>query len=114
MKAVVPWPLGEADLLRGGAGDCAICDLAFRFPVQLFRAGHPGASTVRVLFADCLRRCPRCPARRTDEKNMRWMLAPAVVLGFLLITLYLGIRAASGRQRSVSEHVVAGRGLPLA
>lgn len=44
---------------------------------------------------------------------MSWMLTPAVVLGFLLITLYLGIRAASGRQRSVSEHVVAGRGLPL-
>ena len=44
---------------------------------------------------------------------MSWMLTPAVVLGFLLITLYLGIRAGSGRQRSVSEHVVAGRGLPL-
>jgi SSS family solute:Na+ symporter len=44
---------------------------------------------------------------------MSWMLTPAVVLGFLLITLFLGIRAASGRQRSVSEHVVAGRGLPL-
>jgi SSS family solute:Na+ symporter len=44
---------------------------------------------------------------------MSWMLTPAVVLCFLLITLYLGIRAASGHQRSVSEHVVAGRGLPL-
>jgi SSS family solute:Na+ symporter len=44
---------------------------------------------------------------------MSWMLTPAVVLGFLAITLFLGIRAASGRQRSVSEHVVAGRGLPL-
>src|SRR5437773_5866977 len=32
---------------------------------------------------------------------MSWMLTPAVVLGFLLITLYLGIRAGSGRQRSV-------------
>src|SRR5260370_40584662 len=44
---------------------------------------------------------------------MSWMLTPAVVLGFLLITLYLGIPAASGRQRSVSGHGVAGRGLPL-
>ena len=44
---------------------------------------------------------------------MSWMLTPAVVLGFLLITLYLGIRAGKGRQQSVSEHVVAGRGLPL-
>jgi Na+/proline symporter len=44
---------------------------------------------------------------------MSWMLTPAVILAFLLITLFLGIRAASGRQRSVSEHVVAGRGLPL-
>ncbi len=44
---------------------------------------------------------------------MNWMLTPAVILGFLLITLFLGIRAASGRQQSVSEHVVAGRGLPL-
>jgi solute:Na+ symporter, SSS family len=44
---------------------------------------------------------------------MNWMLTPAVILGFLLITLFLGIRAARGQQRSVSEHVVAGRGLPL-
>jgi SSS family solute:Na+ symporter len=44
---------------------------------------------------------------------MSWMLTPAVVLAFLLVTLYLGIRSASGQQRSVSEHVVAGRGLPL-
>src|SRR5260370_15040207 len=44
---------------------------------------------------------------------MSWMLTPASVLAFLLITLSLGIRAASGRQRSVAEHVVAGRGLPL-
>ena len=45
---------------------------------------------------------------------MNWMLTPAVTLAFLAVTLFLGIRAASGRQRSVSEHVVAGRGLPLA
>jgi SSS family solute:Na+ symporter len=44
---------------------------------------------------------------------MSWLLTPAVVLGFLGVTLYLGIRAASGRQQSVAEHVVAGRGLPL-
>lgn len=42
-----------------------------------------------------------------------WMLTPAVILVFLLVTLFLGLRAASGRQQSVSEHVVAGRGLPL-
>jgi SSS family solute:Na+ symporter len=44
---------------------------------------------------------------------MNWMLTPAVVVAFLAVTLFLGIRASSGRQRSVAEHVVAGRGLPL-
>ncbi|MBK9170265.1 MAG: sodium:solute symporter family protein [Bryobacterales bacterium] len=44
---------------------------------------------------------------------MDWMLVPAAILAFLLVTLYLGLRAAKGRQRSVSEHVVAGRGMPL-
>src|SRR6478736_3762734 len=44
---------------------------------------------------------------------MSWLLTPAVVLAFLGITLYLGIRAGKGRQQSVAEHVVAGRGLPL-
>ena len=44
---------------------------------------------------------------------MTWIWTPIAILAYLLITLYLGLRAAKGRQRSVSEHVVAGRGLPL-
>ncbi len=44
---------------------------------------------------------------------MSWLWTPAAILAFLLVSLFLGIYATRGRQRSVSEHVVAGRGLPL-
>lgn len=44
---------------------------------------------------------------------MNWVWIPVAILGYLLVTLWLGLRAARGQQRSVSEHVVAGRGLPL-
>ncbi len=45
---------------------------------------------------------------------MNWIWIPITILAYLLVTLWLGLRAARGRQHSVSEHVVAGRGLPLA
>jgi solute:Na+ symporter, SSS family len=44
---------------------------------------------------------------------MNWIWVPVAIMAYLLITLWLGLRAARGQQRSVSEHVVAGRGLPL-
>jgi solute:Na+ symporter, SSS family len=44
---------------------------------------------------------------------MNWIWVPVTIVAYLLVTLWLGIRAARGQQQSVSEHVVAGRGLPL-
>lgn len=44
---------------------------------------------------------------------MNWIWIPLTILAYLLVSLWLGVRAARGRQQSVSEHVVAGRGLPL-
>jgi len=40
-----------------------------------------------------------------------WLIVPVFVIGFLLLSLYLGIRAGKGRIHTTVDHVVAGRKL---
>jgi SSS family solute:Na+ symporter len=40
-----------------------------------------------------------------------WTIVPAVVLGFLIVTLVLGLRAGKGRIHTTADHVVGGRSL---
>ena len=42
-----------------------------------------------------------------------WVWVPVIVIGFLLISLYLGIRGGSGSAGTTADHVVAGRKLGL-
>ncbi|MGH9627039.1 MAG: sodium:solute symporter family transporter, partial [Bryobacteraceae bacterium] len=40
-----------------------------------------------------------------------WTIVPVVVLGFLLLTLAVGLRAGKGRVHTTADHVVGGRSL---
>ena len=40
-----------------------------------------------------------------------WTIIPAVVLGFLILTLIVGLRAGRGRVHTTADHVVGGRNL---
>ena len=42
-----------------------------------------------------------------------WVWVPIIVIGFLLISLYLGIRGGTGSSATTADHVVAGRKLGL-
>ena len=43
-----------------------------------------------------------------------WQIVPLFVIGFLMTTLYLGIRGGRGRIHSTTDHVLGGRTLGLA
>ena len=40
-----------------------------------------------------------------------WLIVPVFLLGFLLVSLALGIRAGKGRIHTTADHVVGGRSL---
>ncbi len=49
------------------------------------------------------------PSGNSIRMLNHWLIVPFVVIAFLLLSLYLGIRAGRGRIHSTADHVVGGR-----